>query len=402
MSAAPRANESAAAGSGPSAGDRGAALHTRLTGFAGFLRANGFALGAADSVRAIQTTLRTGVFDRQVLHWSLKALLCGRGDEWRRFDALFDAYFLPPNKTAFVTSDVLTAAARNLADGDRGGAANEPGEGAGHGVADDADSGASRHGASREELLATTDFRDLNKAEDARDIEALMRRFARRLRHLQLRREAAAARGRRIDLQGTIRRSVASGGTPLRLAWKRRRRVRPRLVLLLDVSRSMSLYGFFYLRLARALCAELADVHCFIFHTRLTGVAEALRDPDPWRSQERLHLLAAGWGGGTRIGECLQDFNRDQGARLVHSRTGVIIVSDGYDTGAPQLLARSLATMRQRARRIVWLNPLLNQPGFTPTSQGMQAALPYLDLLAPGADLADLDRLLPQIIESLR
>ena len=392
----------APANSGPSAGDRGVALHTRLTGFAGFLRANGFALGGADSVRAIETTLRTGAFDRQVLHWSLKALLCGRGDEWRRFDALFDTYFLPPNRAAFVTSDVLTAAARNVARGDRGGAATEPGEGAGHGVADDADSGASRHGASREELLASTDFRDLNRCEDARDIEALMRRFARRLRHLQLRREAAAPEGRRIDLQGTIRRSVASGGTPLRLAWKRRRRVRPRLVLLLDVSRSMSLYSFFYLRLARALCAELADVHCFIFHTRITAVAEALRDPDPWRSQERMHLLAAGWGGGTRIGQCLQDFNRDQGARLVHSRTGVIIVSDGYDTGESQLLAQSLATMQQRARRVVWLNPLLNQPGFTPTSQGMQAALPYLDLLAPGADLADLDRLLPQIIESLR
>ena len=233
-------------------------------------------------------------------------------------------------------------------------------------------------------------------------VEALMRRFARRLKHMQLRREAASHHGQRIDLQSTIRRSVASGGTPLRLAWKRRRRVRPRLVLLLDVSRSMSLYSFFYLRLARALCAELADVHCFIFHTRITGVAEALRDPDPWRSQERLHLLAAGWGGGTRIGECLQDFNRDAGARLVHSRTGVIVVSDGYDTGEPRLLAAALATLRQRARRVVWLNPLLNQPGFTPQSQGMQAALPHLDLLAPGADLDELERLLPQLIESLR
>ncbi len=382
--------------------DPGAALQSRLTGFAGFLRANGFALGGADSVRAVETALRTGAFDRQVLHWSLKALLCGRGDEWRRFDALFDAYFLPPTKSAFVTSNAVGAAARTLQDGTQGGAASEPGDGAGHGAADDADTGVSRHGASRQEALALTDFRDLNKAEDARDIEALMRRFARRLKHLQLRREAASHHGRRIDLQSTIRRSVASGGTPLRLAWKRRRRVRPRLILLLDVSRSMSLYTFFYLRLARALCTELADVHCFIFHTHLTGVAEALRDADPWRSQERLHLLAAGWGGGTRIGECLQDFNREQGARLVHSRTAVIIVSDGYDTGEPRLLAKSLATLQQRARRIVWLNPLLNQPGFTPEAQGMQAALPHLDLLAPGADLADLERLLPQIIESLR
>ncbi len=229
-----------------------------------------------------------------------------------------------------------------------------------------------------------------------------MRRFARRLKHLFLRREARFHHGRRLDLQGTIRRSVASGGTPLRLAWKERRRVRPRLLLLLDVSRSMSPYSFFHLRLARALCGELADVHCFIFHTRITSVAEALRDADPWRSQERLHLLAQGWGGGTRIGECLRDFNRDHAARLVHSRTGVIIVSDGYDTGEPELLSEELATLRRRARRMVWLNPLLNQPGFSPESRGMMAALPHLDLLAPGADLASIERVLPQVIEALR
>jgi uncharacterized protein with von Willebrand factor type A (vWA) domain len=164
----------------------------------------------------------------------------------------------------------------------------------------------------------------------------------------------------------------------------------------------MSLYSFFYLRLARALCAELADVHCFIFHTRLTAVAEALRDPDPWRSQERLHLLAAGWGGGTRIGESLRDFNRDAGARLVHSRTAVIVVSDGYDTGEPEVLSEALTTLRRRARRLVWLNPLLSQPGYTPVSRGMQAALPHLDLLAPGADLASVERVLPGLLETLR
>ena len=219
---------------------------------------------------------------------------------------------------------------------------------------------------------------------------------------MHLRREARCDHGRRLDLQTTIRRSVASGGTPFRLAWKDRRRVRPRLLLLLDVSRSMSQYSFFYLRLARALCAELADVYCFIFHTRITGVGEALRDPDPWRSQERLHLLAAGWGGGTRIGECLQDFNRRDGSRLVHSRTGVIIVSDGYDTGEPELLATALRALRQRARRIIWLNPLLNRPDFSPESRGMQAALPHLDLFAPGADLASIERVLPNLIEALR
>ena len=381
--------------------DAGAALRSRLTGFAGFLHANGYGVGGADSVRVLEAAERTGILDPQILRWSLKALLCGRGDEWRRFDALFDAYFLPPNKKAFVESNAAVSGAQATVGGIESGG-DEPAARRGDAMTADDDGGLARHGASREETLSSTDFRDLGKAEHTRAIEALMRRFARRLKHLLLRREARSHRGRRMDLQGTIRRSVASGGTPLRLAWKDRRRVRPRLVLLLDVSRSMSLYSFFYLRLARALSCELADVHCFIFHTRITGVGEALRDSDPWRSQERLHLLAAGWGGGTRIGECLRDFNRDHGARLVHSRTGVIVVSDGYDTGEPEVLAQALATLERRARRIVWLNPLLGQPGFRPESRGMQAALPHVDLLAPGADLASLERVLPQVIEALR
>lgn len=385
----------------PSAVDTGAALRSRLTGFAGFLRANGYGVGGADPVGVLDVAERTGILDALVLRWSLKALLCGRADEWRRFDALFDAYFLPANTRAFVDGNAAAAAASQAARGAPGGG-EEPAAGRGHAVADEQEGARARHGASREETLSSMDLRDLGEAGEVRAIEALMRRFARRLKHLLLRREARAHSGRRMDLRGTIRRSVASGGTPLRLEWRRRRRVRPRLVLLLDVSRSMSLYSFFYLRLARALCAELADVHCFIFHTRITGVGEALHDPDPWRAQERLHLLAAGWGGGTRIGECLRDFNRDRGARLVHSRTGVIVVSDGYDTGEPQVLAQALAALGRRARRIVWLNPLLGQPGFRPESRGMQAALPHLDLLAPGADLAGIERVLPHVIEALR
>jgi len=379
-----------------------AALRARLTGFAGFLHANGFGVGGADSIRVLESTVHTGILDPQVLRWSLRALLCGRGDEWRRFDALFDAYFLPPNQKVFVESSAVAVGAREAGLGVREPGESEPVADVGHGIAGDEDAGHARHGASHDELLASTDFRELTQAQQARDIEALMRRFARRLKHIRLRREARFHHGRRLDLRGTIRQSVASGGTPLRLAWKERRRVRPRLLLLLDVSRSMSLYSFFYLRLARALCAELADVHCFIFHTRITGVAEALRDPDPWRSQERLHLLAEGWGGGTRIGECLRDFNRDFGARLIHSRTAVMIVSDGYDTGEPEILAQALATLRRQSRRMVWINPLLNQPGFAPESRGMLAAMPHIDLLAPGADLASIERVLPQLIEALR
>jgi uncharacterized protein with von Willebrand factor type A (vWA) domain len=364
----------------------------RLTGFAGFLRANGFAVGGGDGAQVLETAQRVGVLDPHILRWSLQALLCGRADEWRRFDELFDAWFLPPNQ--WKSPEPREADGPGLGGGCSDAAAGEQ-------TAEDDESMRPRDAASRLEALSSADFRTLIEREHALDVEALMRRFARRLKHLQLRREARARQGRRLDLQSTIRRSVASGGTPFGLVWKKHRRVRPRLVLLLDVSRSMVLYSFFYLRLARALSGELADVHSFIFHTRVTGVSEALRDPDPWRAQERLHLIAQGWAGGTRIGDSIAQFNREHAARLVHSRTAVIILSDGYDTGEPEILSAALGQLRRRARRIVWLNPLSNRPGYAPICQGMQAAMPHLDLLAPGADLASIAAVLPKIVEAL-
>lgn len=375
----------------PAIADRAA---ERLVGFPAFLRANGFGVGGGDAAQVLETARCVGVLDAPALRWSLQALLCGRCDEWQRFDELFDAWFLPanawqrPERREAEAADAAGLAPHGRPDGDD--------------VAEDADDARPRQAASRQERLASTDFGQLTAREHTLDIEALMRRFARRLRHLRLRRELRARHGRRLDLPATIRRSVATGGTPLHLAWKDRRRVRPRLVLLIDVSRSMALYSFFYLRLARALGAELNDVQSFIFHTRVTAVSQALHDPDPWRAQERLHLIAQGWAGGTRIGESLAQFNREHAARAVHSRTAVIVMSDGYDTGDPAELAEALRQLRRRARRIVWLNPLCLRPGFAPVSQGMQAALPHLDLLAPGADLDSIAAVLPQLLEALR
>jgi uncharacterized protein with von Willebrand factor type A (vWA) domain len=365
----------------------------RLAGFPGFLRANGFAVGGGDAVQVLRTAQQVGVMDAQLLRWSLQALLCGRSDEWRRFPELFDAWFLPANRWQ---RPERRDRASGLA-GERPG-----GPAADRTAGDDDEPLRPRQAASRRETLSSADFRALTEREHALDIEALMRRLARQLKPILLRREVRARQGRRLDLAGTIRRSVARGGTPLELAWKDRRRVRPRLVLLIDVSRSMVLYSFFYLRLARALAAELADVHSFIFHTRITAVTQALQDPDPWRAQERLHLIAQGWAGGTRIGESLAQFNREFAPRLLHSRTAVIVLSDGYDTGEPAQLSAALVQLRRRARRIVWLNPLCSRPGYAPICQGMQAALPHLDLLAPAADLDSIAAVLPQVIEALR
>jgi len=206
----------------------------RLAGFPGFLRANGFGLGAGDAVEVLQAAGRVGVLDPQRLRWSLKALLCGRCDEWRRFDELFDAWFLPANRWA--APQLREVEARTGAQGALSQAGAAPAED---------DPLRPRDAASREEALSSADFRTLDEREHLLEIEALMRRFARRLQPIRVRRQARDRQGRRLSLPATIRRSVASGGTPFQLAWRDRRRVRPRLVLLIDVSRSMAQYSFF-------------------------------------------------------------------------------------------------------------------------------------------------------------
>ncbi|RZF29123.1 VWA domain-containing protein [Paraburkholderia sp. UYCP14C] len=395
--------DSAMAGAPPR--DLADTLVARYAGFAGWLRANAFCVTSADVAATLEVARRMGQADRNVLRWSLRALLCSRAQEWHRFDELFDAYFLAPNKRRLVetraggagpiTRDEAAAAQPDASEGTplslAGRGAGSPGEGA---TADE--------GATLADSLAHGDFRHLNDQAELFAIDAAIRRFVQRLRGIETRREQSANAGHAIDLRSTIRRSVSRGGLPVELCWRRRRRQRPRIVLMLDVSRSMSLYSFFFLRFARVLSACLPDFHSFMFHTRLVCVDEALRDPDPRRAQERLHLISEGWAGGTRIGESLADFNRHYAPRLLHARTAVVIVSDGYDAGDVAQLGVSLATIRRRCHTLVWLNPLIGRPGFEPVSVGMQAALPHLDLLAGARDLAGLERVFPQILGALQ
>ena len=203
--------------------------------------------------------------------------------------------------------------------------------------------------------------------------------------------------GQRLDLRRTIHRSVAHGGTPIDLVW-RRRKLRPlRLVLLLDASGSMELYTAFFARFLHAAVDAFREAEAFVFHTRLVHVSSALRERDVARAVDRLALMAQGIGGGTRIGESLADFNRWHAARVINSRTAVVIVSDGYDTGEPDRLATEMQRLARRSRRIVWLNPLLGWRDYEPTARGMQAALPYIDLFAPAHNLESLAALEPYL-----
>ena len=221
-------------------------------------------------------------------------------------------------------------------------------------------------------------------AEDLDEVARLTVLIARRLARRLSRRRRPTRRGGVVDLRRTIRANLTKGEV-IELRRRERRRRKVRLVLLCDVSGSMDLYSRFLLQFLFALQNVFGRVETFTFATRLTRVSEHLRGPSYRQALKRLTAVRD-FSGGTRIGECLAEFNAGWG-RMVNRRTIVIVLSDGWDTGEPDVLAAELLAIKRRAGRVVWLNPLLGNPSYEPLTRGMAAALPLLDEFAPAHNL---------------
>ena len=317
-----------------------------MAGFAHTLRDNGFKVGLAETQDALAVLASSAATRPSSLKPALRALFCATHADWERFDEVFDAYWQGRDMRQ---RQVLTGApggnappARRLAQaqvpqdsarpaGSRRAALRRrqraPADGRGR-----------REGASRAEALTTTDLRHIVDPDDMAATHALAARLARVMRARLVRREQVRRRGRRLDLRRTIHRNVSHGGTLIDLAW-RRRKIKPlRLVMLLDASGSMSLYTAFFVRFLHGVVDSFREAEAFVFHTRLAHVSPSLRDRDVTRAVDKLALMAQGIGGGTRIGESLATFNRWHARRVINSRTAVMIVSDGYDTGEPERL----------------------------------------------------------------
>ena len=379
-------------------------LQTRLVEFVRLARSNNYRVGVAEEVDAQSVALLCGLDDSTRLRWGLRALLCSDQDDWERFDELYDAYWHPAN----VKSRYSAAAGGGLKQRPRHGSSNDasqqqalrPADADSQcGVGNESESiggEGSREGASFTATLAKADFQALTDPDQMRAVEALVDRLARQMRKRAVRRQRSNKSGHQIQLRKTLRDSIRFGGMPLTLHYRQRIKRQPRLLLIVDVSRSMSMYSFFFLRFARGLVTVFRDVSVFAYHTQLLPITEALRQTDLMRVRNSLAMASQGWSGGTRIGESLATFN-DKYAQILNSRTIAVIVSDGLDTGDPGQLAAQLARIRPRCHKLVWLNPLLGRDGYEPVSQGMQAALPYLDLFAPAHNLSSLQALEPAL-----
>jgi uncharacterized protein with von Willebrand factor type A (vWA) domain len=383
----------------------GTALTRRLVGFLHNLRDNGFVIGPSEGSDALKIAAAIDLSRPGQLRAALRPLLALRREEIALFDTLFDTYWLRrgvkrATRPASTGSSATGAGRRPMtgsAPEQAAALADRVSRTANDLQTAEASAALRRGGAAATEAIGQADFRHLDRPEDMEQLEALVEALALSLRRRLLRRQRAARQGDRLDLRRMLHASIAHGGEPIDL-FRRRAPHRPlRPVLLLDASGSMSQYSAIFLRFMLALLKRLPDGEGYLFHTRLMEIGPVLRERRRVKALERLSLLAEGWGGGTRIGDCLATFVKHHASRALRGRSILFILSDGYDTGDPAVLGKAMAALAKRARRIVWLNPLIGWDGYQPVAGGMAAALPHIDVFAPAHNLASLEALMPHL-----
>jgi uncharacterized protein with von Willebrand factor type A (vWA) domain len=327
------------------------------------------------------------LFDRAEVRAALRVVLASSPDEVRLFDEAFEQW--APTADGVRVDDPRASPPRNW--GKPGVVTLQqwlhPGE-----VEDD--QVLEVRAPSDTERLAQRDFSQWS-AHDTAAFAAIAARIARRLR-LRRSRRWGPGRGGPIDLRASLRRAVRTGGEPLVLPRRQRRVRRTHLVVACDVSGSMEPYANFLLQFVYALQNAFASVETFVFATRLSRVTDQLRHAEFRQALGALGGSVRDWSGGTRIGASLATLRRDWAPRLTR-RTVLLILSDGWDVGDPEHLAAAMADLHRRVGKVIWINPLMGSRDFTPATRGMQASLPWVDVLAPGHNLASLEALVSHL-----
>ncbi len=368
-------------------------LARAMVRFGALLRGHGLPVTVVQITAGVRALEHVDLGDREELQRALRTVFVGRPEEIPVFDRCFDAFWqAQPDLEAGIPGLVTvppdtgppamlksTGQQRETLALDTWGEESEADSGEPLGVP----------GLSDREALVAQDFSTFSP-DQLDEVYRLTLQIARRLaRRLGRRRRPMARRGR-VDLRRTLRANLSRGDF-IELRYRRRKPRKVRLVLLCDVSGSMDLYSRFLLQFLFAMQNVFGRVETFTFSTRLTRVTEHLRGRSYRQVLRRLREVQD-WSAGTRIGESIAQFNREW-PHVVDRHTIVIVLSDGWDTGQPELLAHELLRIKRRAGRLIWLNPLLGNAAYEPLTRGMAAALPLLDHFAAAHNLAALREL---------
>ena len=349
--------------------------------FCRFLRSNGFPVGIKETTDSLSAAGLVNIGDRTAFQAALRALLSTSKEESELFDLLFEHYWtrsvpseterrsrsriivsMPEGKFDRTVSDVKTETEMLEK---------------------------TTSGASAAERLKRMDFSKI-PVSDLPILEEIAFRLWKQMSVRLVRRWRLHGMNGPVDLRRTIRHSIGHGGDPVDLIRKGRKLKKTNLITILDVSGSMELYSAFLLRFLYALNKYFKRVDSFVFSTHLIPISSAMRNKHLPDALKNLSETVREWSGGTRIGECLNDFNNRFARRLLTKHSIVMILSDGWDTGAPELLSEELRKIKRRVHKLIWLNPLLGLAGYEPLTRGMSTALPHADVFAPAHNLQSL------------
>lgn len=335
-------------------------LHT-IAGFAALLRDHGLRVGIAEQQAMVRAALALPVERTRALAPAWRAIACHDARDWKRWPDLFERYWHPERQKGRVRTSGQTRPQRDLRQIVQSlhDALGQPGSGRADTALDGPEGEAggperAQGGASRTEALHDRSLAEWLPQDLAR-LDQIAERIARRLRRRLTRRWADDPRGTRLDVRRTLRASLRTGGLPLAPAWRRARRERPRVFILVDVSRSMETHAQLFLRIARAFVVAL-HARVFVFHTRLAEVTPLLLR-DSANVQEKVNAVTAGFGGGTRIATSVADFHRVHARAQLGRSARVWVLSDGFDADEPHRLAEELAAVHARGARITWFHP---------------------------------------------
>jgi uncharacterized protein len=362
-------------------------LAISIVEFCRFVRTHGLADDLRRTLTALEAAKSVDAANRQTLFFALQSALCSTKDDWDLFPSLFHRFWdEAQSRPRTPAGEPNQPSKRQNSREQKADSIAFPAHAS---PAAAPDGGATAvYGASAEQRLKRVDFSEWPHDDLAR-LEELSLRLLRRMSLRISRRFISSDRGRRTDLRRTLRRSISHGGEPIELAYKKRKPRKNKLVILLDISGSMNFYSLFLLRFAYALQTCFRRVDTFLFSTSLEEISPLLRTRHLSEALRRLSQREAGWSGGTKIGESLEQFNQLYG-KLLSRDTLFVILSDGWDTGEPELLASQMRRAKQRAQKVLWLNPLLGLKDYQPVTRGMAAALPYVDVFAPANNLESL------------
>ncbi len=358
-----------------------------LVGFAAVLREAGLPADAQRVQAYLGAVREVNVADPDQLYWAGRLTLCAEPDDLPRYDEAFAAWFTarpPRRRRGAAQQRPRQATMAALTDVSAGGTQAER------------ETDELKVAASDTEVLRHRDISTLTAAEreHLRELIATLRLEPPQRRSMRFR----PMRSGRLDVPRVLRTMRAAGGEPIRLSYRNRGRRPRRVVLLVDVSGSMTPYADALLRFAHAVTrAAPATTEVFTVGTRLTRLSRQLRARDPQEALSAASRAVPDFAGGTRLGETLRAFLDRWGQRGLARRSVVVLFSDGWERGDAALLGEQLARLRRLAHAVLWVNPHAGRDGYAPVQSGIAAALPHLDLLLAGHSLATLEELLTEV-----